>query len=69
MNKYHKKTDHVRMYKSWCKDLGEPCRKDVDMLPTPTLIDLIDKLLIKHDCLPFETEEKESLIKNMNENE
>ena len=65
MRKYHKKTDYVRMYKSWCKDLGEPIPHNVENIPTETLIYLIDRLLIKHDCLPFEIEEKESLIKNM----
>lgn len=49
--------------------MGEPIPHNVENIPTETLIYLIDRLLIKHDCLPFEIEEKESLIKNMNENE
>lgn len=55
---YHKRTNYLKAYKSWCRDLNEEPSKDADMLSDYQLIQAIDKLLIKYDCLPFTDEEK-----------
>ena len=62
---YHKRTNYLKAYKSWCRDLKETPIPEVDMLSDSQLIIEIDKLLVKHDCLPFTDKELVSVPKKM----
>lgn len=68
MKNYHKRTNYLKLYKSWCRDLKETPVPEVDMLSDSQLIIEIDKLLVKHDCLPFTDKELVSVPKKIKQN-
>lgn len=64
---YHKRTNYLKLYKFWCKEFCETPHPETDMLSNYQLICEIEKLITKHNLLPFTEEEKIEIAEAMDD--